>query len=66
MQNKYAHRADGPGGPAGAVGTVGIEGDVGCRRDGQVVASIRCSLFRVGSLSRKPLSPMHRSTFLPL
>ena len=25
-----------------------------------------CSLFLVGLLSRKPLSPKHRSTFLPL
>ena len=31
-----------------------------------VVASIECSLFLVGLLSRKPLSLMHRSTFLPL
>ena len=63
MQNKYAHRAAGPCGPAG---TVVIEGDVGCRRDGQVVASVRCSSSGVGLLSRKPLSPKHRSTFLPL
>ena len=31
-----------------------------------MVASVGCSLFRVGLLSRKPLSPKHRSTFLPL
>ena len=31
-----------------------------------MVASIGCSLFLVGLLSRKPLSQMHRSTFLPL
>ena len=28
--------------------------------------AIGCSLFLVGLLSRKPLSQMHRSTFLPL
>ena len=38
----------------------------GCGRGGHLVASIRCSLFLVGFLSRKPLSQMHRSTFLPL
>ena len=36
----------------------------GCGRVGGVVASIGCSLFRF--LSRKPLSQMHRSTFLPI
>ena len=30
------------------------------------LASVGCSLLRVGLLSRKPLSPKHRSTFLPL
>ena len=31
-----------------------------------MVASIRCSLFLAGFLFQKPLSPKHRSTFLPL
>ena len=31
-----------------------------------MVASIECSLFRVGFVIPKPLSPKHRSTFLPL
>ena len=31
-----------------------------------MVGSIKCSLFQVGLLSRKPLYQMHRSTFLPL
>ena len=38
----------------------------GCGRGAQVVASVGCSLFLVGFLSRKPLSQMQRSTFLPL
>ena len=38
----------------------------GCGRDGQVVASVGCSLFRVGLPFHKPLSPKQRSTFLPL
>ena len=36
----------------------------GIRQRGEDVR--KCSLFRVGLLSRKPLSPKHRSTFLPL
>ena len=31
-----------------------------------MVASVGCSLFLVGFLSRKPLSQMQRNTFLPL
>ena len=38
----------------------------GCGRGAPVVASVGCSLFLVGFLSRKPLSQMQRSTFLPI
>ena len=43
-----------------------VEGVFGCGRGAQVVASVGCSLFLVGSLSRKPLSQMQRSTFSPI
>ena len=43
-----------------------VEGLFGCGRGPQVVASVGCSLFPVGFLSRKPLSQKHRITFLPL
>ena len=38
----------------------------GYGRDCSVAASTGCSLFLGGFLFQKPLSQMHRSTFLPL
>ena len=43
-----------------------VEGDLDAGRGAQVVASVGCSLFLVGFLSRKPLSQMQSSTFLPI
>ena len=46
--------------------TVVVKGDLDAVGMVKVVASIECSLFRVGFVIPKPLSPKHRSTFLPL
>ena len=43
-----------------------VEGDLDAVGMVKWVASVGCSLFRVGFVIPKPLSPKHRSTFLPL